>query len=156
MACEGEACCPISFEPFEAEGPHRPLVLPACGHTFSKHTVERLFETTVAQWRWGVRVQMLECPLCNATQPFVASVAQCVPNWALIQQLGGGEGARPRQRCGPAPPPPPGIEWAQGLSTRTVTTERAIRALEPYVPPEVPGLECALPHHHARLACAHA
>ena len=145
-AGEGEACCPVSLEPFQERGPHRPLILPACGHTLSKAAVKRLLESRQPSWRWGVPIMVLECPLCNAPQPFLDAVSQCVPNWALIQQLGGGGGrarAQPARAQLATPEQPPGVEWAAGLSRQTVTTEDARLAFSPHVPDEVPGLECA-------------
>lgn len=137
--------CPISLEPYAERGPHQPLFLPECGHTFSRVAIERLLERLRDTEKPGARA-VLECPLCNTAQPCVHDVGSCKPNWNLIERITTSRATRARQRRqqqaatppAPAPPPPsppPQICWPHDASARPLRL--------------VPCMLC----HHSRLCC---
>jgi hypothetical protein len=74
--------CPLSEEPYTAEGPRQPVFLPECGHTFSRESVE----TLIASLPKGSAARVT-CPLCNRVQPDMRSARACHPNWDTIQRV---------------------------------------------------------------------
>ena len=79
VIAQGE--CPITLEEYAHQGPHKPLFLPACGHTFSEAGIRKLVAASVA-----ARVEV-KCPLCQALQPDLQEGRPCPPNWSLISAL---------------------------------------------------------------------
>lgn len=116
--------CPVTFETYTERGPHQPLFLPECGHTFSRVAIERLLERLQDAGKPGAEAAVLECPLCNTAQPRVHEVASCKPNWHLIERITSSkERARQRRQqaaAAPAPPPapPPQQCWPADASVR--------------------------------------
>lgn len=76
---EDDLCCPITEEPYQEKGPHQPLILPSCGHTFSRATVEGLLKLH--------KQKRLVCPLCNTKQTSIQKVDKCPPNWDTIRSI---------------------------------------------------------------------
>lgn len=75
---EEAPCCPVSEEDYEEKGPRQPVVLPACGHTFSRETVESLFKIN--------KSKKILCPLCSKQQS-VRKIDGCPPNWDTISTV---------------------------------------------------------------------
>jgi hypothetical protein len=67
--------CPITFEAFAEKGEQQPLVLPKCGHTFSKQGIAGLVAKAREQGngvplkRRGSRLLIpIKCPACSVQQ----------------------------------------------------------------------------------------
>jgi hypothetical protein len=77
-------CCPVSDEPYTETGPHQPVFLPECGHTFARATVEQLVSNlrTIRPLR-----RYVLCPLCNTQQQSLERPDDCRPNWDTIYRL---------------------------------------------------------------------
>lgn len=68
--------CPITFEAFAEKGDQQPLVLPKCGHTFSKYGIAGLvaqarerMKGDVQPKRRGSRLHIqIKCPACSVQQ----------------------------------------------------------------------------------------
>jgi hypothetical protein len=73
--------CPVTLEHFAPKGPHQPRFLPGCGHTLSRAGIEALLGAAER------KRERLQCPICARASPTVASVEDCLPNWALIQSI---------------------------------------------------------------------
>lgn len=91
--------CPITFEPFTESGPMQPRVLPVCGHTFSRVSLEqllRLKENWLPVFQDGNRnivgVSPLRCPLCAQPQKKV-HIPEAFPYCCLLCSF------TMRQRC---------------------------------------------------------
>jgi hypothetical protein len=78
LCSAGENRCSVSTEPFEEDGPNQPVILPGCGHTFSRDTVAKLIEHR--------GLNPVKCPKCKKSQD-IHDADQCNPNWDRIASL---------------------------------------------------------------------
>ena len=88
MACVPDEC-PITFEAFAEKGDRQPLVLPKCGHTFSRYGIVGLVDQARARVKGGVQQKKrgarmniaIKCPACNVQQsvrPSTARLLNCM------------------------------------------------------------------------------